>query len=892
MPSGVVAGYFDYPNLPPLIAGEYTCSHGITPGTITLRTHPSDISPEAFGDVTIGDGRKTFVLPNCKLIRFTAERSDAGVEWLIELEDARWKWRGGRIDGQYNQLDPHGKLIPRTIKSPTELANLCLDQMGVTRRIVDMPDGIPGNAFINNIPDFLPVGVNFPQLGLNPAVNWFADNPAQALATLAESCGRRVVYDPVEDRVLVVRPGLGEDLPNGHIHNETPALVPPETPDAVEIVGEPTRFETMFELYAVGIEWDGSIRPIDQLSYTPKIPAIQHIVKYTVTKVTVGEVYGFTVEAEGAAAGVFFRYTAAGGDTPASICALLKTALLAATDPTIAGKLAASTTTDSILIAGVQNGFLFDVILFTGDGRDAVTIKKAGAKEKRSWDFSPPPTYPNVQATDRLTRLQAVALAQRCIFKMYRLTGRDVSTLKAPIKIPGYGNAVRQDVIISEVCCDQVVPEAGDKRFVDRDGQPLIRTIYDGYSRDKPAEVYGSVCSTCFDSDTWFIGSGTANEGAAKIGGLAPAEARVCNFEVKNVLINGTSYNVTITAPGSGGRLFFYIALPGDDENAILTDLKNQINATTDGTLKGKVTASVLAGSKKMTVTGVPGFLFEMTTTTAAEMAAVTTVKTGSGSPPPPPPPTKLVSPSTAMTPPGDGKGSSLNTDPSDRVYVDFHVDPTWQAITFNSPVWFAGPGLTVQEPKLFLRCACNVKDANTQQIIAYSDIKRFRPGPSVHIAKRPDVQLNVIGDYKIGRFVSGGGAAAAIAAAIAPGGAQFVWNLKNTRLLEQDAVVRARFYLLAELLQFQLKGGLTIEYNGIEPIAMDGKTFQVTYSVVGGRGTMTTASTNMEHSTWFPPYPARRRAENLAAVARNQIGGKRVDNPGNPGSMNPGGGT
>jgi hypothetical protein len=187
---------------------------------------------------------------------------------------------------------------------------------------------------------------------------------------------------------------------------------------------------------------------------------------------------------------------------------------------------------------------------------------------------------------------------------------------------------------------------------------------------------------------------------------------------------------------------------------------------------------------------------------------------------------------------------------------------------------------LTIQEPKLFLRCACNVKNAATQQVVAYSETKLFRPGPAVHIERHQDIQLNVIGDYRIAPMKG---------APVGPGGAQYVWQLKNTRLLEADAVLRARYYLIGALLQYQFKGGLTVEYNGIEPIRMDGKTMQVTYKVQGGVGTATVASTNMEHSTWVYPYPARRRAENLNAVARNMNAGGRVDNPGgNPGSQNP----
>lgn len=884
MPSGIVAGYFDYPSLPPLIAGEYTCSHGVTPGTIVLRVHPSPVAPFAGGAVTIGDGRKALLVRGCKLIRYTAERSDAGEEWVMELEDGRWRWRDGRIDGQYNQLDTHGKLIPRTIKSPTELAHLCLNAMGVQRRIVDMPDGIPGTAFINNIPDFLPVGINFPPLGINPPVNWFAANPAQSLAALADQCGRRVVYDPIDDRVLIVRPGLGDSLPDGHIHNITPALNAPETPDAVQVVGDPTRFEMMLELYAVGIEWDGSIRPIDQLSYAPVIPGRQHIVHYTVTKLLApGAVYGFTLESDGAKKGVTFSYSSQIGDTISDVVTALKNLVRDCNDPSIKGKIGAAATVDKVVMVGANNG-LFDAIIYTADGREAVTINQAGAKDKKGWDYSQPPTFGNVKATDRLTRLQAIALAQRCIFRMYRLTGRDASTLVAPIYVPNVGPVVRQDLIISEVCCDQVVPDPGDKRFVDKDGKPLIRNLYDGYSRDKPAEVYGSVCTTCATSGNgdWFFGSGTVNEGAAKLGGLAAPEQRVMSFEIRRVdTVSGSSYNVTIAAPGGSGVQFSYIAIPGDTSAVILTALKTAIDATTDATLKGKLTVALIVD--KMLISGAPGFLFEMTTGTGPDVAAVGTLKTGSGDPKPAAavvPADTFVSPSELMTPDGDKKGTSFNTDPSDRVYVDFHVDATWQTITFSQPVWYAGPGLTIQEPKLFLRCACLVKNAATQQTLAYSDTKVFRAGPAVHIERHPDIQLNVIGDYRIAPMKG---------APPGPGGAQYVWQLKNTRLLEADAVLRARYYLIAALLQYQLKGGLTVVYNGIEPVRMDGKTMQVTYKVEGGSGTSTTASTNMEHSTWVYPYPARRRAENLNAVARNAAAGGRVDNPGgNPGSQNP----
>jgi hypothetical protein len=424
-----------------------------------------------------------------------------------------------------------------------------------------------------------------------------------------------------------------------------------------------------------------------------------------------------------------------------------------------------------------------------------------------------------------------------------------------------------------------VVPEAGDKNFIDVDKQPLIRNLYDGYSRSRPAEVYGSVCNSCIHIEGfWRIGAGNVNAGAAALGGLAPGEPRAMSYEVVFIdSASGDNYHVDITTPGGGTVSFLHAVVLGETAGDVVNDLKTQIlaNAILAPNLGVGTT-----DSKLIIVAKKAGYQYDMSTVDPVQRAVVSTIKAGSGPGAAEP---VLVSPGSgdpAITP-GDGKGSSINTDPSDRVYVDFSVDPTWQTITFNAPVWFRGSNGGTQEPKLFLRTAVNVKNAATQQLVAYTDTQLLRPGPAVHVAKRPDVQLNVIGEYKIVKNKLPGG----------PGGVQYSWQLKNTKLLEADAVLRARYYLIAELLQFQLKGGLTVFYNGIEPIRMDGKTQQVTYRVQGGQGTSTTASTNMEHSTWLPPYPARRRQENLGAVMRARPGG-RVDNPGNPGnpgSQNPG---
>jgi hypothetical protein len=79
--------------------------------------------------------------------------------------------------------------------------------------------------------------------------------------------------------------------------------------------------------------------------------------------------------------------------------------------------------------------------------------------------------------------------------------------------------------------------------------------------------------------------------------------------------------------------------------------------------------------------------------------------------------------------------------------------------------------------------------------------------------------------------------------------------------LLEEDAVIRARYYLDGLAAQYFPQAALTQEYNGIVGMDCDGAIAQITWTV-GEDGASTTASRNTEHSIWIPNFPARRRAE------------------------------
>ena len=143
-----------------------------------------------------------------------------------------------------------------------------------------------------------------------------------------------------------------------------------------------------------------------------------------------------------------------------------------------------------------------------------------------------------------------------------------------------------------------------------------------------------------------------------------------------------------------------------------------------------------------------------------------------------------------------------------------------------------------------------HVRDADTNAIDCFRKAVLL-PGQSgnTNFAFRrfPDVQLNVIADYEATNVV------------------------KRVRLLEADAIMRAGYYLDGLKAQYITAAADTREYHGIVAIDVDGAISQVTWSA-GPGGASTTASVNTEHAIWFPPYPARRRAEFLGPAQQARL--------------------
>lgn len=251
MPVEVVRhGIASFPGVQQVVDCWYTCEHGVEPGIAVLSMLPQDTSPGLYGDLIFSDGVLAISLRACKVdysaFHLTTSKT-GGTLWHLKIMDRRWAWIFGSISGVYNQYNANGILLEFTKKEVGSLAELCLIAMGETNYVIT---GLPS--------------------GVYPSIDWDHENPAQALKSLVNGFDCRVIFRVDSDSVLIAPKGVGNDLPVGH----HPVLVPPvyyqhNRPDWIMLVGDPIRYQALMILEAVGLDFDGKIYTLDNLSYAP-----------------------------------------------------------------------------------------------------------------------------------------------------------------------------------------------------------------------------------------------------------------------------------------------------------------------------------------------------------------------------------------------------------------------------------------------------------------------------------------------------------------------------------------------------------------------------------------------------------------------------------------------
>ncbi len=241
-------GSFYWPGIETFISGQFTFTHGVEPSLAVVYIAPQQAFLPAVGTLSVFfEGSIEF--PDCLLDYISIERDSSGkIVWGLHVKDRRvWWLECGWVSGYYNyRLGESGStIVPETEMQPQELAELCFEAMG------------EGAFDISALPN-----LDF------PATEWDAKVAAQALLDIVDPAGCRVVLR-FDNSVVLAKTGEGAELPMGQYVAGSISFDPPNYPSSIRAFGAKTVVQYDFPLRAMALEKDGSVVPLDEVSYAP-----------------------------------------------------------------------------------------------------------------------------------------------------------------------------------------------------------------------------------------------------------------------------------------------------------------------------------------------------------------------------------------------------------------------------------------------------------------------------------------------------------------------------------------------------------------------------------------------------------------------------------------------
>ena len=220
---------------------SFTMCQGPTPstGTISIRGRASLPSK---GHLFLSDGKNSISIGPLYFTNPVVSYSDQGRELRATLVDRRVLWRGSWVYGTFNKIEAAGAY--HTILNLRQLFALCFRAFNLRPTLFRIPDAAP-------------------------AVKWEFMNPAAAIQDLCERFGLTVGLS-VQGVPYICPANYGRRWPKGSHqvieHGETHRYYP----GGLRILGRRIIEEkTCVDLDAVGLETDGRVRKINDLSYKP-----------------------------------------------------------------------------------------------------------------------------------------------------------------------------------------------------------------------------------------------------------------------------------------------------------------------------------------------------------------------------------------------------------------------------------------------------------------------------------------------------------------------------------------------------------------------------------------------------------------------------------------------
>jgi len=240
--------YAQFPGLS-ITGADFVLTHGVTPSSCVVSCVPmfTQVAP---GTLTFySQGSPAFSFYDCALDESSTALISAkrGQRITARILDRRWRWKGKKISGTWNRRADDGSVIDDTEKTYKELITLILDELGEV--------GFEVNILYPNM--------------VAPTVQWLNASADLELAWLVSRIGCSVTLG-LDNKIRVVQGGAGT-IPNaiGLEQTEFVGVQASTAPEKIRVAFAPTRYQSLLRLRAVGMDADGVVRPIDQLTYKP-----------------------------------------------------------------------------------------------------------------------------------------------------------------------------------------------------------------------------------------------------------------------------------------------------------------------------------------------------------------------------------------------------------------------------------------------------------------------------------------------------------------------------------------------------------------------------------------------------------------------------------------------
>lgn len=238
-----------FPGITETLGGVVTLSRGPFPSAALIYFVPQDSLSLSEGDLTISYGTDSITLADCQpeMASLRIHKSGQGFIHSILILDRRRKWMQSRLTQDLNRRMADGDIPPANQMSLQVMAANLLEACGesfydVTSLSAD----------------------NYPRLSA------VSSNAAYELDRLCDESGCDIVL--LENSVKIVKRNTGSGLPSGgRIASPSYEFLSSTGPQYFTVDGGPTLWDGNLKLEAVGMDTDGCLKPLSELSYMSSI---------------------------------------------------------------------------------------------------------------------------------------------------------------------------------------------------------------------------------------------------------------------------------------------------------------------------------------------------------------------------------------------------------------------------------------------------------------------------------------------------------------------------------------------------------------------------------------------------------------------------------------------